>query len=45
MRLMDVVTVYLYEKFNNDIYMKVSEGFNMLEANISKLRSLCFIKL
>jgi hypothetical protein len=32
MRLMDVVTVYLYVNLDNDIYMKISEGFNMPEA-------------
>ena len=27
MRLMDVVTAYLYGSLENDIYMKIPEGF------------------
>ena len=29
MRLMDVVTAYLYGMLENDIYMKVLEGFQL----------------
>lgn len=32
MRLMDVVTVYLYGSLENDIYMKIPKGFKMHEA-------------
>ena len=33
MRLMDVITAYLYGSINNDIYMKIPEGFKLAEAN------------
>ena len=29
MRLMDVITAYLYGMLENDIYMKVPEGFQL----------------
>jgi Reverse transcriptase (RNA-dependent DNA polymerase) len=45
MRLMDVVTAYLYGSLDNDIYMKVSEGLKMPEAFKSKSREMYFIKL
>ena len=32
LRLMDVVTAYLYGPLDNDIYMKLPEGFNLSEA-------------
>ena len=32
MRLMDVVTAYLYESLDNDIYMKIPEGHKMHET-------------
>jgi hypothetical protein len=32
MRLMDVVTAYLYGSLDSDIYMKIPEGFKMPEA-------------
>ena len=32
MRLMDVVTAYLYGQLDNNIYMKVPEGLKMPEA-------------
>ena len=32
MRLMDVVTTYLYGSLDNDIHMKISEGFKIPEA-------------
>ena len=45
MRLMDVITTYLYGFLNNGIYMKVPEGFKLLEANSTKPRSMYSIKL
>ena len=36
MRLMDVVTAYLYGSLDNDIYMKVPEGLKMHESFKSK---------
>jgi hypothetical protein len=36
MRLMDVVTAYLYGSFDNDIYMKIHEEYKMPEAYNSK---------
>ena len=32
---MDVVTAYLYDSLDNEIYMNVLEGLKMLEACIS----------
>jgi len=45
MRLMDVVTTYLYGSFDNDIYMKIPEGYKMPEIYNSKSRSIFSIKL
>ena len=45
MRLMDVVTAYLYGSLDTDIYMKVPDGFKMPEALNSKPKELCAIKL
>ena len=45
MRLTDVITAYLYGSIDNDIYMKISEGFKLPEANNTKPRSMCLIKL
>jgi hypothetical protein len=45
MRLMDVVTTYLYGSLDNDIYMKILEGYKMLETYNSKSRSIYSIKL
>ena len=45
MRLMDVITTYLYGSIDNDIYMKIPEGFKLLEANNTKPRNMCSIKL
>ena len=42
MRLMDVVTAYLYGDLDTDIYMKISEGLALPEA---KPRSTYSIKL
>ena len=45
MRLMDVVTAYLYESLDSNSYMKIPEGFKMLEASDSKPKELYSIKL
>ena len=45
MRLMDVITVYLYVFIDNDIYMKIPKGFKLHEANSTKSLSMCSIKL
>ena len=45
MRLMDVVTAYLYGSLDNDIYMKIPEGYKLLEAYNSKSRNMYSIKL
>ena len=36
LRLMDVVITYLHGSLDNGIYMKILEGFQMLEATNSK---------
>ena len=43
MRLMDVVTTYLYGSLDFDIFMKILEGYKMPEAYTS--RNLFSIKL
>ena len=45
MRLMDVITTYLYGSIDNDIYVKILEGFKLPEANCIKSRSMYSIKL
>jgi hypothetical protein len=45
MRLMNVVITYLYGSLDNDIYMKIPEGYRMLEAYNSKSRNMYSIKL
>ena len=45
MRLMDVITAYLYGSIDNDIYMKILEGFKLLKENNIKSCSMCSIKL
>ncbi|RVW34987.1 Copia protein [Vitis vinifera] len=45
MHLMDVITAYLYGSIDNDIYMKIPEGFKLPEANSTKARSMYSIKL
>jgi hypothetical protein len=45
MRLIDIVTAYLYGNLDNDIYMKVLEGFNIPEAYNSGPHGNYFIKL
>ena len=42
---MDVVTAYLRGSLDNDIYMKILEEFQMLEATKSKHYSIYSIKL
>ena len=45
MRLMNVVTANLYGSLNNDIYMKIPEGYKMLAAYGSMSQSMYSIKL
>ena len=45
MCLMNVMTTYLYGSMDNDIYMKIPEGFKLLEANCTKPCSIYSIKL
>ena len=45
MRLMDVITVYLYGSINNDICMKILEEFKLPETNNTKPHNMCLIKL
>ena len=45
MRLMDVITTYLYGSIDNDIYMKIPKGFKFPGANSTKPRSMYSIKL
>ena len=45
MRLMDVITTYPYGSIDNDIYMKILEGFGLPEAINTKPRSMCSITL
>lgn len=45
LRLMDVITAYLYGPLDNDIYMKLPEGFKLPEAANSNSRENYCIKL
>ena len=45
MRLMDVVTAYLYGSLDNDIYMNIPEGFQMPETHNKKPPNMYSIKL
>ena len=45
MHLMDVATAYLYGSIDANVYMKIPEGFTLLEAMNSKPRSMYSIKL
>ena len=45
MRLMDVVTTYLYGSLYADIYMRILYGFKMPKTLNSKPKELCAIKL
>jgi hypothetical protein len=42
---MDVVTTYLYGSIDNDVYMKIPEGFKMPEAYNSNAQKVYSIKL
>ena len=42
---MNVVTTYLYVSLNNDNYMKIHEGYKMLETYNSTSQSKYSIKL
>ena len=44
-RLMDVVTIYLYGSFDNYIYMKIYKGFKLLEAYNMNSQKFYLIKL
>nr|GEZ94879.1 putative RNA-directed DNA polymerase [Tanacetum cinerariifolium] len=45
MYLMDVVTAYLYGSIDNDIYMKIPEGFKIPDSLSLKPKEMCSIKL
>ena len=45
MRLMDVVTAYVYGSINTNVYMKILKGFKLLEVMNSKPWSMYSIKL
>ena len=45
MRLMDVVSAYLYGFIETNVYMKIPEGFKLPEAMNSQPRSMYSIKL
>ena len=45
MRLMDVIIAYLYRSMDNDIYIKIREGFKLPEENSTKPHSIYSIKL
>ena len=44
MRLMDVITAYLYGSHDTDIYMKIPEGLQLLDRYDSNPRELLFNK-
>ncbi|GJY04586.1 putative RNA-directed DNA polymerase [Tanacetum coccineum] len=45
MRLMDVVTAYLYGSLDSDIYMKIPKGFKVPEALSAKPKDMYSVKL
>ena len=45
MRLMDVVTDFLYGSIDTNVYMKIPKGFKLPEVMNSKPRSMYSIKL
>ena len=45
MRLMDAIIAYLYGSIDNDIYIKIPEGFTLPKVVNAKPRSMCSIKL
>ena len=44
-RLMNVITTYLYGFIDNGIYLKIPKGFKLPKENNTKPRSMCSIKL
>ena len=44
-RLIDVITAYLYGSIDNDIYIKMHEGFTLPKVVNAKPRNMCSIKL
>ena len=44
MYLMDVITAYLYSSLDSKIYMKILEGFRILEA-YKNSQEICSIRL
>ena len=45
MRLMNVITAYLYGSIDNNIYMKILKRFRLPKKNNTKPSSMCSIKL
>jgi len=45
MHLIDVVTAYLYGSLDNEIYIKIPQGFKMPDAHNLKSREIFSIKL
>lgn len=45
MHFMDVVTAYLYELLDTNIYLKIPKGFKIPKAYKSKDCNICSIKL
>ena len=45
MRFMNIITTYLYGSMDNDIYMKIPEGFKLPEEKCTKPRNMYSIKL
>ena len=45
MRLIDVITTYLYVSIDNDIYMKTPEGLQLPKRYNSNPRELYLLKL
>ena len=45
MRLMDIVTTYLYGSIDTNVYMKIPKGFKLPEVMNSKPQSMYSIKL
>jgi Reverse transcriptase (RNA-dependent DNA polymerase) len=45
MRLMDVVTTYLYRSLDNNIYMKDTKELKMLKIFKSKSQEIYYMKL
>ena len=45
MHLMNIITTYLYGSMDNDIYMKIPEGFKLPKENSTKPSNMYSIKL